>query len=61
MKFIDPEKKHPFHLSFDVDGIDPEALSQTGTLFRAGLTPREANLIVRRLVHDRRLVSMDLV
>lgn len=61
VEYLDPEKKHPFHLSFDVDGIDPEALSQTGTLFREGLTPREANLIVRRLVHDRRLVSMDLV
>ena len=61
IEYLDPQNRHPFHLSMDVDGIDPEAVSQTGTLFRYGLSPREAVHIVRRLVHERRLVSMDLV
>lgn len=61
VEYLDPENKYPFHISFDVDGIDPDVLSQTGTRFRYGLTPREGNFIVRRLVHDRKVVSMDLV
>ena len=61
VNYLDPENKSPFHISFDVDGIDPDSLGQTGTLFRDGLTPREGNFIVRRLVYDRKVVSMDLV
>lgn len=61
INYLDPENKHPFHLSFDVDGIDPEVVTQTGTLFRYGLSAREAVHIVRRLAHERRMVSMDLV
>ena len=48
-------------MSFDVDGIDPSVVGQTGTLFRYGLSGRESVHIVRRLVHERRLVGMDLV
>lgn len=44
-----------------MDGIDPLAVSQTGTLFRYGLSPRESVHIARRLAHERKLVSMDLV
>lgn len=36
-------------------------MSQTATLFRYGLSAREAVHIVRRLVHERRMVSMDIV
>lgn len=36
-------------------------MSQTGTLFRNGLTPREGCHIIRRVAHERKLVSMDLV
>ena len=61
INYLDPENKHPFHLSFDVDGIDPGVVSQTGTLFRYGITGRESVHIVRRLIHERRMVSMDLV
>lgn len=23
IEYLDPQNQHPFHLSFDVDGIDP--------------------------------------
>jgi arginase len=38
--YLDPKNQHPFHLSIDVDGIDPEVVSQTATLFRYGLSAR---------------------
>jgi arginase len=58
---LDPKNEHPFHISYDVDGIDPAVVGQTGTLFRYGLNGRESVHIVRRLAHERRVVSMDLV
>ena len=39
----------PFYLSFDVDGIDPAFTPGTGTPEIGGLTPREAQRIVRGL------------
>jgi arginase len=61
IQHLDPDNKYPFHISFDVDGIDPEVVSQTGTLFRYGLSARESVHIVRRLVHERKVVSLDVV
>ncbi len=40
IKYLDPNNKYPFHLSYDVDGIDPEIVGQTGTRFRYGLNGR---------------------
>jgi arginase len=40
MEYLDPKGDSPFHISFDVDGLDPEYFSQTGTLFRHGLSAR---------------------
>eukprot|EP00919_Chromeraceae_sp_WS-2016_P014353 GHVR01033750.1.p1 GENE.GHVR01033750.1~~GHVR01033750.1.p1 ORF type:complete len:120 (+),score=16.31 GHVR01033750.1:185-544(+) len=51
MEYLDPNGSSPFHISFDVDGIDPYTVSQTGTMFRHGLTPRESVHIVRRVAH----------
>jgi agmatinase len=39
----------PYYLSFDVDGIDPAFTPGTGTPEVGGLTPREAQRIVRGL------------
>ncbi len=39
----------PFYLSFDVDGIDPAFTPGTGTPEVGGLTPREAQRILRGL------------
>ena len=40
----------PFYVSFDVDGIDPAFTPGTGTPEVGGLTPREAQRILRGLV-----------
>ena len=61
IEHLDPEGKHPFHISFDIDALDPQYCSSTGTKYRGGLTPREANFIVRKTAFARKLVSMDLV
>jgi arginase family enzyme len=39
----------PYYLSFDVDGIDPAFTPGTGTPEVGGLTPREAQRILRGL------------
>lgn len=61
IQYLDPKGDAPFHISFDVDGLDPDCFNQTGTLFRYGLSPREGCHIIRRIAHERKLVSMDLV
>jgi len=49
--YLDPEGIKPFHISFDIDAIDPDVAYGTGTKFRGGLTPIEANHIVRKVAH----------
>jgi agmatinase len=39
----------PFYVSFDVDGVDPAFTPGTGTPEVGGLTPREAQRILRGL------------
>lgn len=40
IKYLDPECISPFHISFDLDAVDPYIASQTGTTYRDGLTHR---------------------
>ncbi len=61
LQYLDPNGTAPFHISYDIDGVDPYVANQTGTVFRHGLSPRESVHIVRRIAHERELVSMDLV
>jgi arginase len=66
IEYLDPSKGEnhisaPFHISFDIDAMDPHIAEGTGTKFRGGLTHREGCFIVRSVSHQRRLVSMDLV
>ena len=37
--YLDKEGDKPFHISFDVDAIDPMGAVGTGTKFRGGLRP----------------------
>jgi arginase len=60
IEYLDPKGDKPFHISFDVDAIDPHDASETGTKFRGGLRPIEANHIVRKVAHCRRLVGLDV-
>lgn len=61
MEYLDPKNESPFHISFDIDAMDPRIAPHTGTLYKSGLNEREACHIIRRIVNERKLVSMDLV
>jgi arginase len=67
IEYLDPSASQashtsaPFHISFDIDAMDPLLAEGTGTKYRGGLTVREAFHIVRRVSWERRVVSMDLV
>jgi arginase len=50
-----------FHLSFDLDGIDPLEAPGVGTPVPGGLTYREAHLICEKAFRSRNLVSMEVV
>ena len=40
MDYLDPKGDSPFHISFDIDGIDPKHAPATGTTNRGGLSVR---------------------
>ncbi|MCA9494023.1 MAG: arginase family protein, partial [Myxococcales bacterium] len=48
------------HLSFDLDGVDPEDAPGVGTPVPGGLTLRESHLICELAAH-RRLIGMEMV
>jgi arginase len=50
-----------FHLSFDLDGIDPSAAPGVGTPEPGGLTVRESHLLCELCADSGRLTSMDMV
>jgi len=50
-----------FHISFDVDLLDPAYISGTGTPVPGGMTPREVVPVIRRLCQENDVVSFDLV
>jgi len=50
-----------YHLSFDLDGIDPMEAPGVGTPVPGGLTYREAHLICEMAARSRNLLSLELV
>ncbi len=50
-----------FHLSFDLDGVDPRHAPGVGTPVPGGLTYREAHLICEEAARSGKLLSMDMV
>lgn len=40
LKYLDPQGNSPFHISFDLDAVDPYIVNQTGTVYRNGLDHR---------------------
>ncbi|MBI5630216.1 MAG: arginase [Elusimicrobia bacterium] len=50
-----------FHLSFDIDVVDPGSAPGTGTLKRGGLTYRESHLLMEMVADSQNLLSLDLV
>jgi arginase len=49
------------HLSFDLDGVDPQFAPGVGTPVAGGLTYREAHLACEKVAKSGRLLGMDLV
>ncbi|MGH7162921.1 MAG: arginase [Planctomycetota bacterium] len=50
-----------FHLSFDMDALDPEEAPGVATPVQGGLTYRESHLACELVAESGRLISMDLV
>ncbi|MDX1971237.1 MAG: arginase [Candidatus Sumerlaeia bacterium] len=50
-----------FHLSFDMDALDPTIAPGVGTPVPGGLTYREAHLALEMIADSNRMVSMDVV
>ncbi len=50
-----------FHLSFDLDSIDPMVAPGVGTPVAGGLTYREAHLVCEKAAGSGRLVSLEVV
>ncbi len=58
---INPAGNLGFHISFDIDAMDPREAPGTGTTARGGLTYREGHSILEILAATGKLNSMDLV
>ncbi|MEK7389897.1 MAG: arginase [Elusimicrobiota bacterium] len=50
-----------FHVSFDIDCVDPGNAPGTGTTKRGGLTYRESHLFMELVADSERMVGLDLV
>ncbi|VEU20107.1 DEKNAAC100917 [Brettanomyces naardenensis] len=61
IKAINPTGEGPIHVSYDVDGIDPQYVAATGTPVRGGLTLREGLFIVEELAATGLLAGLDIV
>jgi arginase len=51
----------PFHVSFDVDGVDPQYAPGVGTPSPGGLTYREAHLAMELVAETGRMCAVELV
>ena len=50
-----------FHVSFDLDGCDPDVIPGSGTLVPGGVSFREAHLLLEECASDGRMTSMEVV
>lgn len=50
-----------FHVSFDLDGCDPEVIPGSGTLVPGGVSFREAHLLLEECASNGRMISMEVV
>lgn len=50
-----------FHVSFDLDGCDPEVIPGSGTLVPGGVSYREAHLLLEECASNGRMISMEVV
>ncbi len=50
-----------FHLSFDLDGMDPNVAPGTGTPEQGGVTYREAHLMMELIADSEKLIGLEMV
>lgn len=50
-----------FHVSFDLDGCDPDVIPGSGTLVPGGVSFREAHFLLEECALDGRMTSMEVV
>ncbi len=50
-----------FHVSFDLDGCDPDVIPGTGTTVPGGVSFREAHLLLEECAADGRMTSLEIV
>ena len=50
-----------FHLSYDLDSLDPRHAPGVGTPVQGGLTYREGHLVCEKAARTRRMLSMEMV
>ena len=50
-----------FHVSFDLDGCDPEVIPGSGTLVPGGVNYRESHLLLEECAADGRMTSLEIV
>jgi arginase len=50
-----------FHVSFDLDGCDPDVIPGTGTTAPGGVSYREAHLLLEECASNGRMTSMEVV
>lgn len=60
LQIMDFIKDVPFHISFDVDSIDPDIIPSTGTSVKSGLLKFQTQTILRQLMRSKNLVNMDI-
>ncbi|SGZ49890.1 CIC11C00000004770 [Sungouiella intermedia] len=58
---INPDRKFPIHLSYDIDAIDPSFVPATGTRVEGGLTLREGLFVAEDVAQTGLLSSLDVV
>lgn len=50
-----------FHISFDLDGCDPDVIPGSGTLVSGGVNLREAHLLLEECASNGNMLSMEVV
>ncbi|KAF3988569.1 hypothetical protein FT663_03982 [Candidozyma haemuli var. vulneris] len=58
---VNPDRKFPIHLSYDVDAIDPSFTPATGTRVEGGLSLREGLFVAEDIAQTGLLSSLDVV
>jgi arginase len=49
-----------FHISFDLDGMDPHDVPGVGTLVKGGINWREGNLLMEMVADSGRMTSCEI-